>query len=133
MHRGSLVCCIKLGVETDHLYKSGFVTNFKVIQLFVVWALFLVVVYYNLWLNPKYVNFTGLRGAELISSGYKNQLTCYSIEITGIFNTILYETQLQCSYFVADSGYVSCLGLVHFMIKDGRCGEYKYTYYFELI
>ena len=46
------------------------------------------VVCYNLWLNPKYVNVIGLHKAELVTPGHKNQLTCYSVEITRAFNTI---------------------------------------------
>jgi hypothetical protein len=46
------------------------------------------VVYYNLWLNPKYVKVLGLHKAELITPGHKNQLTCYGVEISRAFNTM---------------------------------------------
>ena len=76
MHRGSLVCCNNHGVETNYLYKRVYVTSFKVMQMSVFCTLLPYVVYYNLWLIPKYVNVIGLHKAEQITPGHKNQPIC---------------------------------------------------------
>jgi len=96
MRRDSLVCCNKHGVETNYLYKRVYVTSFKVMQMSAFGTLLPDVVYYNLWLNPKYVNVIGLRKAEMKTPGHKNQITDNGVEITRAFNTIKNGYHVTC-------------------------------------
>lgn len=104
-------------------------------QMSVFCTLLPYVVYYNLWLIPKYVNVIGLHKAEQITPGHKNQPICkrrwnsknlqHDAKWLSRYVSRHEITQLDCGYFVVGCGSVFYLGLWHFAINDGGYGECK--------